>query len=164
MKIENKKVVEIEYEIKSGTGELIDSSKDHEENLTYIHGIGNLIPGLENALTGMGVGEEKKVSIKAADAFGKREDDLIQTAKRSDFPEDTELKVGEAFYTYDNKGQAISFTIKSINGEDITIDYNHPLAGIDIEAWVKVVDIRDATEEEIAHGHVHGEEGHEHHH
>ena len=162
MKVENKKVVTIEYEIKRSTGEHVDSSKDHDD-FSFIHGVGNVIPGLENALTGMEVGEEKNVAISAEDAYGERMDDALQHVKKSDFPEGEEIPVGAEFFTYDNKGQAIPFTIVSVEGDDVTIDFNHPLAGIALDAWVKVVDVRDATPEEIAHGHVHGE-GHEHHH
>ena len=163
MKVENKKVVTIEYEIKSSDGKKIDSSKDHEEDFSFIHGVGNVIPGLEKALTGMEEGEEKNISIVAAEAYGEKMEDAVQQVKKSDFPEGEELQVGAEFFTYDNKGQAIPFTIKEVNGDDVTIDFNHPLAGVDLEAWVKVVSVRDATPEEIAHGHVHGE-GEEHSH
>ncbi len=154
MKVEPKKVVTLEYKITLATGELVDSS-ENSGPFTYIHGIGAIIPGLEKGLEGMEQGEEKEIEIPASEGYGNRNDELVTVVSRSQFPEDAQLEVGAEFYTYNDKGETIPFTIAAIDGDNVTIDFNHPLAGKDLVAWVKVIEVRDATPEEIAHGHVH---------
>ncbi len=154
MKVEAKRVVTLEYKITLTTGELVDSS-EMSGPFTYIHGIGAIIPGLEKGLEGMEEGEEKEIEIPASEGYGERNEELLTVVPRAQFPADANVEVGAEFYTYNEKGEAIPFTITSIDGENVTIDFNHPLAGKDLIAWVKVVGIREATPEEIAHGHVH---------
>ena len=154
MKVEAKKVVTLEYKITLTTGELVDSS-EISGPFTYIHGIGSIIPGLEKGLEGMEEGEEKEIEIPASEGYGERNEELITTVSRSQFPADANLEIGAEFYTYNDKGEAIPFTIADIDGDNVIIDFNHPLAGKDLIAWVRVVNVRNATPEEIAHGHVH---------
>ena len=154
MKVSHKKVVTLEYKINLLSGELVDSS-ELSGPFSYIHGIGAIIPGLEKGLEGMDEGEEKEISIPAEDAYGVRNEELVTSVSKSQFPEDATIVPGAEFYTYNEKGEAIPFTIRDINGETVIIDFNHPLAGEDLMAWVKVVSVREASPEEIAHGHVH---------
>ncbi len=154
MKVEPKKVITLEYQISLTTGEIVDSS-ELSGPFSYIHGIGSIIPGLEKGLEGMEEGEEKEIDIPAEEGYGQRNDELVMTVSKSQFPPDAQLVPGAEFYTYNEKGETIPFTIVEVNGENVTIDFNHPLAGKDLIAWVKVTGIRDATPEEIAHGHIH---------
>ncbi len=154
MKVAPKTVVTLEYKITLTTGELVDSS-EVSGPFSYVHGIGAIIPGLEKGIEGMDVGEEKEIEIPAAEAYGERNEDLVTSVSKSQFPADTELAPGMEFYTYNEKGEAIPFVIREINGDTVVIDFNHPLAGKDLIAWVKIVDVREASPEEIAHGHVH---------
>ncbi len=160
MQISANKVVLIDYTLTNDAGEVIDTSEGREP-LGYIQGMGNIIPGLENALENKTKGESLNVRIDPEEGYGPRNDNLIQTVNREMFEEGTELAVGMQFHASD--GQNVhSVTITEIVGDDITIDANHPLAGVPLNFAVTIVDVREASEEELDHGHVHGEGGHHH--
>ncbi|MCB1202261.1 MAG: peptidylprolyl isomerase [Leptospiraceae bacterium] len=139
----------------------VDGSEVEASNLTYLHGHQNIIEGLEKELAGLKVGDKKTVHVKSADAYGDFQEDLIQKFSRSDFPPDQEVKVGMQFQTNTPQGVAV-FEVKEITGEEVTMDGNHPMAGKDLSFEIEILEIREATKEELAHGHVHGPDGHHH--
>lgn len=161
MLIADQHVVAIEYTLTDKAGEVIDSSEGSEP-LVYLHGAGNIIPGLENALAGKTVGDELEVSIEPEQAYGEYSAELIQIIGREMFEGVDELEVGMQFHASAPDGGMQVVTIREIEGEQVTIDANHPLAGQQLNFKVKIASVRAASEEEIAHGHVHGEGGHQH--
>lgn len=161
MQIANQHVVTIDYTLRNDAGEVIDSS-DGAEPLVYLHGAGNIIAGLENALTGKQVDDELEISIEPEDAYGEYSAELISTLGRDMFEGVEELQVGMQFHASAPDGGMQIVTIREIEGDDVIIDGNHPLAGQQLNFKVKVVGVRAASEEEVAHGHVHGEGGHQH--
>ena len=161
MLIANQHVVAIDYTLSNDAGEVIDSSQGAEP-LVYLHGAGNIIAGLENALAGKAVGDELDVSIEPEDAYGEYSAELITNLGREMFEGVDELEVGVQFHASAPDGGMQIVTIRDIDGDQVTIDGNHPLAGQQLNFKVKVVSVRAASEEELAHGHVHGEGGHQH--
>lgn len=155
MKVAKDKVVSLDFTLWDDAGEVIDSSEGSEP-LEYLHGHLNLVPGLEKALDGKVVGDGFKITVPAAEAFGDRDESLVEVLPRSDFPDDLELVPGMQFEAEGDDGSTI-VTITSVEGDSITVDGNPEFAGMDLTYEVKVIDIRDATEEEIEHGHVHGD-------
>jgi FKBP-type peptidyl-prolyl cis-trans isomerase SlyD len=160
MQIADNMAVSIHYTLTNDEGEVIDSSIG-DEALAYLHGNGNIIAGLENALNDKAVGDKFKVRIAAEDAYGEIEDDRIQIVAIDMFEGVDELEVGMQFQADVSSGPGV-ITIIGIDGDDITIDGNHPLAGVPLTFEVEVIDVRPATAEELAHGHVHGAGGHHH--
>jgi len=160
MQIADKKVVTLHYTLRDDKDTVIDSSEDG--SFAYLHGANNIIPGLENALTGKSVDEEMKVTIAPEEAYGERNPEMEQVVPKSMFEGDEGIQVGQQFHAASPDGQEIVVTVVSIDGEDVTIDGNHPLAGVTLNFEVKVISIRDASEEELDHGHVHGPDGHHH--
>uniref|UniRef100_UPI00351B7FEA FKBP-type peptidyl-prolyl cis-trans isomerase n=1 Tax=Endozoicomonas sp. Mp262 TaxID=2919499 RepID=UPI00351B7FEA len=159
MKIADKKVVLIHYTLKNKSGELLDSSEGHEP-LAYLHGMGNIVEGLENALTGKQAGDKLEVNVEAAEAYGEYDESLVQPVPRKEFG-DHPVEVGSQFHADTAIGPRI-VTVTAIEGDDVVIDANHALAGEDLNFNVEIVEVRDASEEELDHGHVHGPGGHEH--
>lgn len=153
MIVEKDRVVSIDYTLRDNNGNLIDSSEGSDP-LEYLHGNGNIIPGLEKALAGKKAGDKLTCSIAAADAYGERDDSLIFKVNKSEF-EGADIAVGMQFEAHGEEGAQI-VTVVGIEGEEVTIDANHPLAGETLNFDVKVVDVREATSEELEHGHVHG--------
>lgn len=160
MKVTTKKVVTIEYELKDDEGAVIDSSEGHGP-LAFIHGVGQIIQGLEKALEGMTVGENFKVSIPPAEAYGLRDENLEKVVNRSNFGGAAKLEVGMQFEA-SNGDEMVLVSITDIDGDNITVDANHPLAGMTLHFSGKIVGVRDPSKEELDHGHVHGEGGHHH--
>ncbi|MBN2680066.1 peptidylprolyl isomerase [Acidithiobacillus marinus] len=160
MIISKDKVVTIDYSLTDEEGELIDSSVG-EEPLIYLHGHHGIIPGLEQALAGHRTGDKVEVSIPPEEGYGDWDEDLVEVVAREDFDDPEELEIGTQFETETDEGMRLA-TVIDIEGEDVTVDLNHPLAGMTLNFDVTVLDVRDATAEELAHGHVHGEHGHEH--
>lgn len=162
MNIAENKVVVMHYAVSDSEGTLIDSSYDHQP-LAIIQGTGYLIPGLETALNGHKVGDKFEVSVEAKDAYGQREDGFVQTVPKSLFEGIDELEVGTQLRASTDEGEQTVIVI-DMNDDEITVDGNHPLAGLDLQFDVEILEVRDATEEELTHGHVHGEGGcgHEH--
>ncbi len=155
MTIQNQKAVTINYTLKDDQGKIIDQSNDG--SFCYLHGADNIIPGLENALTGKSKDEKFDLVIKPEDAYGEYNSEFTQVVERSMFDEEQadNLEAGMQFHSQSEDGAMVMITISEINGDKITIDGNHPLAGITLHYDVHIVDVRDATEEEIGHGHIH---------
>ncbi|CZF81326.1 FKBP-type peptidyl-prolyl cis-trans isomerase [Grimontia marina] len=151
--IEDNKVVKIDYTVKDEEGQLIDTSEG-KDPLAYLHGAGNIIPGLEKALAGRAEGEEFSVQIQPDDAYGQRNEALIQVVERGVFQGVDQLDVGMVFNAQGPQGN-IQVTIIAIDGDEVTIDGNHPLAGVVLQFEGVIREVREATAEEIDHGHVH---------
>ncbi|EMI6978817.1 peptidylprolyl isomerase [Pseudomonas aeruginosa] len=161
MQIAANKAVSIDYTLTNDAGDVIDSSAGGAP-LVYLHGAGNIIVGLEKALEGKNVGDELSVAIEPEDAYGEYSAELVATLTREMFEGVDELEVGKQFHASAPDGGMQIVTIRDIDGDDVTVDGNHPLAGQRLNFKVKVVDVREANAEEIAHGHIHGEGGHHH--
>ena len=160
MQIQKNKVVGIDYKLTDGSGKLIDSSTNHGP-LYYIQGVGSLIPGLETALEGKVAGDSLQVTIAAKDGYGERNDSLCQSVPRAQFESTEGLELGMQFEVETEQGELV-VTVTKIEGDLVTVDGNHPLAGMELHFDVTVKEIREASAEELAHGHVHGEHGHHH--
>ena len=160
MKVGLNKVVSLNYTLKSSEGLLIDTSEGREP-LVYLHGVGGLIPGLESAMEGSEKGAELNVVIAPEDAYGTRRDDLMHVVPKSGFQGDEEMVEGMRVQLDTENGPAIA-TIFKIEGEDVVLDLNHPLADMELHFEVSITDVREATADEISHGHVHGPGGHHH--
>ncbi len=160
--IENGKVVDLGYTLRNGEGEVLDEA-DAADAFTYLHGTQQIVPGLESALQGLKVGDKKKVVVSPAEGYGELDPTLKMSVKRSQFPDGEELEEGAMFETENEDGDPVVFTVESIEGDRIHVDGNHPLAGETLHFDVEVLKIRDATSEELEHGHAHGPDGHHHH-
>jgi FKBP-type peptidyl-prolyl cis-trans isomerase SlyD len=161
MLIATNKAVSIDYTLTNDAGEVIDSSAGGAP-LVYLHGTGNLIVGLEKALEGKQVGDEVKVAIEPEEAYGEYSAELVATLGRDMFEGVEELEVGMQFHASAPDGGMQIVTIRDIEGDNVIVDGNHPLAGQRLHFDVKIVAVREASPEEIAHGHIHGEGGHHH--
>lgn len=157
MVVEKDKVITIDYTLKDSDGETIDSSEESEP-LVYLHGNGNLIPGLEKQLQGKKEGEKLSCVIRPEDAYGEYDEDLVFTVQKSSFQDPDKIEEGMQFEAHGEDGARV-VTVVAVQGEEVTVDANHPLAGEDLHFDVKVVGIRDATAEELTHGHVHSLDG-----
>lgn len=153
MQITKNKVVGIDYKLSDEEGQVIDASREGDP-LFYLHGTGNIIPGLEKQLEGKSPGDQFKCLVPPEDAYGLHMEELIQTVSRENFAEAESLEVGMQFEVPDEEGEMV-FTITEIDGDDIHIDGNHELAGVTLNFEVKVNEVRDATPEELDHGHAH---------
>lgn len=160
MKIQTNTVVTLNYTLKNSAGEILDTSEGREP-LVYLHGVGGLIPGLEAELEGKEKGNSFNAVIAPENAYGKRSDDLLHVVPKSGFQGDEEMQIGMQVQLETEQGPAIA-TISEIEGENVTLDLNHPLADMELHFAIDVMDLRDATEDEISHGHVHGPGGHHH--
>lgn len=161
MTIAQHKVVSIHYKVVDvATGETIDSSEGAEP-MTYLHGEQNIIPGLEKALEGKQIGDEFDVTVEAADAYGEYSEERVQQVPREAFTGVEDIEPGMAFTAQTEQGP-VNLIVIEVTEEIITVDANHPLAGKSLAFSVKVDSIRDASQEELDHGHVHGPGGHEH--
>ncbi len=161
MKIADNTVDTIDYELTDEDGNVLDRSQ--EGNFAYLHGANNIIPGLEDALSGKTTGDQVSVAITPEQGYGERDEGKLQAVPRTMFPENTDIQVGMQFHAEGPEGQAILVTVAAVDGDQVTVDGNHPLAGVNLNFEVSIVDVRDATKEEIDHGHVHGP-GDAHHH
>lgn len=154
-------VVSIHYTLTNDEGEVLDTSRGGEP-LAYLHGAGNIVPGLEAALEGRKAGDQLQVTVAPEDGYGDAEEDGVQVAQREDFPADAELEVGMHFIAENEDGEEVPVWIRDIEGDDVTLDFNHPLAGVTLHFDVEVAGVRIATADEVAHGHPHGPGGHAH--
>jgi len=154
-------VVTVEFELFDREGRLIDSSKTNGP-LVYLHGAEQLLQGLEDALENRGIGDELSVELTPEQAFGQREENLVDRAPRANFPGVDDIEPGMRFQTAMEDGSAMLVTVTELDDEWVTVDGNHELAGMDLRFELSVAAVRAASEEEIAHGHVQGEGGHTH--
>lgn len=162
MQISKNKIVSLEYVLTDDQGQVIDRS-DEGGAFAYLHGANNIIPGLETALEGHQAGDNVKVTVPPEHAYGERDDNLTQVLDRSQFQGVNELEVGMQFHAGNSDGTGMQVvTVTGLDGDAVTIDANHPLAGVTLNFDVTVRDVREATAEELDHGHVHGPGGHEH--
>ena len=160
MQVAPRTVVSIEYTLTDEDGGVIDTSNGGDP-LSYVHGVGAIIPGLEAALHGRASGDRVAVTVEPSDGYGEHDPQLVQDVHRSQFPPDADLEVGMQFQASGPGGSRV-VTVVGVEGDRITLDGNHPLAGATLCFDVTVVAVRAATEQEIAHGHVHEPGGHEH--
>ena len=155
-------VVTIDYTLTNNEGEVLDSSVG-DDPLTYLQGHGNIVPGLENALAGKRVGESLKVSVPPEEGYGVRDPAGVRALPRNAFPADAELAVGSQFMAELEDDEVVPLWVVELDDETIHVDMNHPLAGETLNFQVEIVELRDASAEELAHGHPHGRDGHGHH-
>jgi len=160
MKVSENAVVVIDYTLTDNEGEVIDSSEGAGP-LAYLHGMGNIITGLEEALLGKEAGDKVNASIEPAKGYGERQEDMKQEVPKELFGGIDNIEEGMQFQSETDDGP-VMVTVVSIGEEMITVDGNHPLAGVHLNFDVKIREVREASEEELEHGHVHGEGGHQH--
>lgn len=160
MQIAKNAVATIEYTLKNDEGEVLDTSEGRGP-LAYVHGIGALVPGLEAELEGKGAGDELEVRVDPEGGYGPRHEAMVQSVPRAQLPPEPEPVVGMQFQAQTDQGPIV-LTVISVEGDQITLDGNHPLAGVALNFAVKVVSVREASSEELEHGHVHGPGGQEH--
>lgn len=155
------KVVEISYQLKNQAGEMIDQSTPGDP-LLYLHGRGQIISGLENALVGLKVGDQKHIEVTPENGYGPVLEDLKVSVQRSQFPKEMKIEKGARVQSSSPDGHSLVFTVTDIQGDTIFLDGNHPMAGQTLFFDIEVLKIRDATPEELTHGHAHGGDGHHH--
>ena len=152
--IGEKMVVSMHYTLTDADGKVLDSSEGSEP-LSYLHGAGNIIPGLEKALIGKVADDALQVTVAPADGYGEVVPELMQTVDKAAFQGVETLEAGMAFEAEGPNGEVQRVVIAKVEGDEVTVDGNHPLAGVTLSFDVKIVSVRDATEEELSHGHVH---------
>ena len=158
MKIEKDTVVTLQYKVAEANGKLIEASRDP---MVYLHGgYENTLPKIEAALDGKEPGHEVTLQLKPEDAFGVRDEALVRTIPKKEFPPG--VKVGGQLEGRTDSGEPHVFHVMKIKGDTVHLDGNHPLAGKELKFFLKVIGVRAATKEEIEHGHVHGAHGHHH--
>jgi FKBP-type peptidyl-prolyl cis-trans isomerase SlyD len=160
MQVESQKVVILNYTLTDNDGNIIDQSTD--SSFAYLHGANNIIPGLENALHGKKAGDEMNVSVSPQEGYGERDESKTQSVPKEMFPEDAEIEPGMQFHAQGPNGETIAVTVTSVEDDTVTVDGNHPLSGVHLNFAVEIIDVREASQEEIEHGHVHGPGGHHH--
>lgn len=153
MQIAKNAVVAIDYTLTDGDGQVLDTSQGRGP-LAYLHGAGNIIPGLEKALEGKAEGEKVNVSVPPEEGYGARDESLIQAVPKKMFAETAEPEPGMQFQAQGPDGARV-LTILKVEDDQVTVDANHPLAGQELNFDVAVVNVREASEEELEHGHVH---------
>ena len=160
MQLTKDKVVNINYTLKDKESNIMDESNDG--TFTYLHGAKNLIPALERALEGKTSGDKVNVVVPPENAYGLRDEKKIQHVPRKMFPVDQKLEIGMPFSSATPDGTAMNVVITGIEETEVIIDGNHPLADVELHFNIEIIDVRDATKEELEHGHVHGPGGHQH--
>jgi FKBP-type peptidyl-prolyl cis-trans isomerase SlyD len=162
MKIAKGSVVGIDYSLHLGDGQVVDGS-DPGEPLTYLHGEGQIVPGLESALEGLDVGASRQVVVTPEQGYGEHDPRGVQEVPRKAFPPDFEPEPGLQLTAEGPDGEPVPFTVREVKPESVVIDLNHPLAGATLHFDVTVRDVRAATAEELEHGHAHGPDDDHHH-
>lgn len=158
--VANDTVVQFNYTLTNKDGEVLDQSRG--EPLAYLHGHRNIIPGLEEKMTGKKAGDTFKVTIAPEDAYGEFVAEAVQEVPRANFQGVDNIEVGMQFQSQTDDGHVMLVTVKEVNDDVVVVDGNHPLAGVELTFDVEIVDVRAATADEIAHGHAHGVGGHHH--
>ncbi len=160
MHIEKNRVVALHYTLRDDQGVVLDTS-DGRHPMSYLHGKGNIIPGLEQALAGKTTGDKLDVTVPPEQGYGRRDDRLVQIIPRSKFADIGEITPGMKVRASGAQGTR-NVTVTKVERDFITVDANHPLAGRTLHFSLEVTEVRKATHEEISHGHVHGTGGHQH--
>lgn len=153
------RVISFHYTLTDADGDELDSSAGAEP-LTFMEGVGQIIPGLEKALALLNQGDKSVIAVAAIEAYGARDEELLMAVPKDKLPK-PDVKVGDQFRAGD-AAHGMPFTVVEVRDEDVVLDGNHPLAGMDLKFDVEIVEIRAATDEEVAHGHAHGPGGHDH--
>ena len=161
MQIAERSVASFHYTLTDDQGQVLDSSEGREP-LTYLHGVGQIVPGLEKAMTGRQAGDQFKVDVAPEEGYGVHHAELTQSVPREAFQGVDDIQPGMQFQAQSPQGPRV-VTVVAVNDKEVTVDANHPLAGMELKFDVDVKDVREATGEEISHGHVHGPGGHHHH-
>jgi FKBP-type peptidyl-prolyl cis-trans isomerase SlyD len=164
--IEPNSFVIVEYSLRDDDGDLLDASDAEDgEPIEYVHGYGMLVPGLEAALAGLKVGDEREIVVPASSGYGERDEDLVMEVDRAELPD--EVAVGDEIVAEAHDGDEVTMEVVEVKPDAVVVDANHPLAGMTLHYKLKVREVRDATDEEVekaaaeleeAHGHVHGED------
>ncbi len=154
MQVQKDMVVAFHYTLTLNSGQVVDSSADGEP-LSFLVGHGQIIPGLEEQLLGLKVGDKKTVNVAPGDGYGERDEELVQVVDRAEIPEKIDLYEGLVLRANSPDGDNIEFTVKSFDEKEVVFDLNHPLAGEALNFDTEIMSIRNATKEEIEHGHVH---------
>ena len=162
MQIANEKAVLIHYKVSNSGGEVVESSEG-DEPLAYIHGQGDIVPGLERALLGKSAGDRVQITVSPEQGYGEWDEDKVQTVPRAAFEDGGEIEPGMRFQAQGEDGEDVIVTVTRVSNDEVTIDANHPLAGQTLSFDVEIVSVRECTEEELAHGHIHGPGDHHHH-
>ncbi|NOR43533.1 MAG: peptidylprolyl isomerase [Gammaproteobacteria bacterium] len=160
MQIAPNSVVTLHYTLKDNEGNLIDQSDDG--SFLYLHGAMNIIPGLENALVGKAAGDEVSVSVSPEEGYGVKDPERIQEVPKEMFEGNEDIQAGVQFHAQSPDGAAVVVTVVEVKDDVVVIDGNHALAGVDLNFDVKIIEVREASDEEVTHGHVHGPHGHQH--
>ena len=160
MQIAERTVASFHYTLTSPDGQVIDSSRGREP-LPYLHGVGQIVPGLEKAMAGRVAGDTFQVVVPAAEGYGESNPEMMQAVPRAAFPQDVDVLPGMQFEANGPMGP-ITVVVKSVDADTVTIDANHPLAGMPLHFDIEIVEVREASVEEVLHGHVHGAGGHQH--
>jgi len=147
-------VVTMHYKLTDDEGKILDSSEESKP-LSYLHGAGNIIPGLEKALIGKVAGDSLQVKIEPAEGYGEIRPELIQKVKREAFKGVDTVEEGMVFEAKTPDGSQQQIIVKGVEGDQVTIDANHPLAGMALNFDIDIIGVREATAEEVTHGHVH---------
>lgn len=161
MAIGANKVVTLNYKLTDDQGNVIQTTEN--EPFIYLSGNSQILPKLEEQIDTMIIGGKKNIELSSSDAYGDYDEKAVQQVKKEEFPEGSNLEEGMQYMAHTPDGKPIPFVIKEVQEEDVTIDFNHPLAGKNLSFDVELVDVRDATPEELEHGHAHGGDGHHHH-
>ncbi len=159
--VEDGMVVTFDFTLTLEGGEVADTTQG-EMPLRFIVGQGQLLPGLEDAMIGMTVGEEQDITLKPEDAYGEWDEDALEEVAASDLPGGMELEEGMPLEVTDTEGDTYEASVYEVRKDTVVLDYNHPLAGETLQFHVKILDIRPATPTELDHGHVHGDDGNVH--
>jgi len=160
MQVATNKAVTIHYTLTNQAGDVVDSSRDGEP-LAYIHGIGALVSGLESELDGKAIGDNVTVTVQPEDGYGHKTPELIQSVPKEAFQFDGDIEVGMRFQAETDHGVEL-VEVVAVDDSTVTVDANHPLAGETLNFDVEIVAVRDATAEEVEHGHIHAEGGCQH--
>jgi FKBP-type peptidyl-prolyl cis-trans isomerase SlyD len=151
-------VVSLDYTLSLDNGQVVDSSSG-QAPLDFVQGTGQIIPGLEQALAGMAIGDDKAVTVGPSEGYGEVDPSAFQTFPLNAFPPDMELSSGLQLQVRDEDGRVFPVQVAEVGKDSVLLDFNHPLAGENLHFQVKVVGLRPATREELDHGHAHGGEG-----
>ncbi len=161
MALAQSKVYTVLYTLKDSEGEIVDEAT-RENPFLFMSNADQVLPLFEKEVSGMLIGGKKNFTIDAKEGYGEYKEEAIQVVSRNEFPQDVELEEGMQMVANTPDGHQLPFVITDLNDDEVTIDFNHPLAGETLNFEVELIDVRDATQEEIAHGHAHGGDGHHH--